>query len=51
MLDDFSVGIVFHTESVVQDAGDVVVTEEEEEVREWIYVTGIVSASAEIISN
>lgn len=30
MLDDFSVGVVLHTESVVQDAGDVIVPEEEE---------------------
>lgn len=29
MLDDFSVGIVLHTESVVQDASDVIVPEEE----------------------
>lgn len=29
MLDDFSVGIVLYTESVVQDASDVIVPEEE----------------------
>lgn len=40
MLDDFSVGIVLYTESVVQDASDVIVPEEEGgQVRERRYVT------------
>lgn len=34
MLDDFSVGIVLNTESVVQDAGDVIVPEHRDGERE-----------------
>lgn len=35
MLDDFSISVVLHTESVIQDTCDVIVPEEKEELNKW----------------